>query len=187
MKKLFKRNQIIITALAIMIAVAGYLNYAQDNIVPGSSEVTTKSTTQAAKKAEATTKEAEPGEAVYTGVDIASYIADSKLTREQSRAKSKETLMEIVNSTSVSEEQRQQAVNKMIKLADMSDAEIEAENLLMAQGYENVVVNVSEENVNVIMDMSNVDDGKRAQIEDALKRATGYSTDKIIITPISEN
>ena len=28
MKKLFRRNQIIITTLAIMIAAAGYLNYA---------------------------------------------------------------------------------------------------------------------------------------------------------------
>ena len=29
MKKLFRRNQIIITTLAIMIAAAGYLNYAE--------------------------------------------------------------------------------------------------------------------------------------------------------------
>ena len=27
MKKIFKKNQVIITALAIMIAVAGYINY----------------------------------------------------------------------------------------------------------------------------------------------------------------
>lgn len=33
MKKLFKRNQVIITALAIMIAVAGYLNFTDDKEV----------------------------------------------------------------------------------------------------------------------------------------------------------
>ena len=33
MKKLFKRNQVIITALAIMIAVAGYLNFTSDKQV----------------------------------------------------------------------------------------------------------------------------------------------------------
>jgi len=32
MKKLFRRNQIIVTALAVMIAIAGYLNYADSNI-----------------------------------------------------------------------------------------------------------------------------------------------------------
>ncbi len=30
MKAIFKKNQIIITALAIMIAVVGYLNFAKD-------------------------------------------------------------------------------------------------------------------------------------------------------------
>lgn len=33
MKKMFKKNQVIITALAIMIAVAGYLNFSSDNQV----------------------------------------------------------------------------------------------------------------------------------------------------------
>lgn len=33
MKKMFKKNQVIITALAIMIAVAGYLNFSGDNQV----------------------------------------------------------------------------------------------------------------------------------------------------------
>lgn len=33
MKKIFKKNQVIITALAIMIAVAGYLNFSNDNPV----------------------------------------------------------------------------------------------------------------------------------------------------------
>ena len=33
MKKMFKKNQVIITALAIMIAVAGYLNFTSDKQV----------------------------------------------------------------------------------------------------------------------------------------------------------
>ena len=32
MKKIFKKNQIIITALALMIAVAGYLSFTNDSI-----------------------------------------------------------------------------------------------------------------------------------------------------------
>ena len=34
MKRLFRRNQIIITTLAVMIAAAGYLNYAGNAILP---------------------------------------------------------------------------------------------------------------------------------------------------------
>ena len=35
MKRVFRRNQIIITTLAIMIAAAGYLNYAGKSDLPG--------------------------------------------------------------------------------------------------------------------------------------------------------
>ncbi len=42
MKKIFKKNQIIITALAIMIMVAGYLNYMGDADYDGTKEASTK-------------------------------------------------------------------------------------------------------------------------------------------------
>lgn len=43
MKKMFKKNQVIITALAIMIAVAGYLNFSSDNPVLNTSVENMKS------------------------------------------------------------------------------------------------------------------------------------------------
>ena len=42
MRKIFKKNQIIITALAIMIMVAGYLNYMGDADYDGTEEVSTQ-------------------------------------------------------------------------------------------------------------------------------------------------
>ena len=39
MKKLFRRNQVIITALAVMIAAAGYLNYAGKQELAAGSQV----------------------------------------------------------------------------------------------------------------------------------------------------
>ena len=39
MKRLFRRNQIIITTLAIMIAAAGYLNYAGNQELDGGNRV----------------------------------------------------------------------------------------------------------------------------------------------------
>lgn len=206
MKKLFKRNQIIITALAIMIAAAGYLNYAQKNIVTkqldsagatvdskedpkesGTEEEKKEGDTQEKSETDKNVSSTQPGEAVYTATGNVSYIAQVKLTREQTRAKSKESLMEVVNSSTVTEEQRQQAVDKMLKLTEMAEKEAEAEALLNAQGYSTVVVNVSEDSVDVIMDMNGIDDAARARIEDSIKRATEYSADKIIITPLEEN
>lgn len=43
MKKIFKKNQVIITALAVMIAVAGYLNFSDTDFGFGSEEASTDS------------------------------------------------------------------------------------------------------------------------------------------------
>ena len=184
MKKIMKKNQIIITSLAIMIAAAGYLNYAEDSIGNNKKSDTPVNNTETSSVSESEDESAEPGEAVYTNVGVSSYISQAKLTREQNRAKSKASLLEIVNNTALSEDQKQEAVDKMVKLTDLSDMEAEAESLLSAKGYENVVVNVSEDSVDVIMDMTDIDDSDRAQIEDVIKRVTEYGADKIVITPV---
>ena len=41
MKKIFKKNQVIITSLAILIAVAGYLNFADVDLGIGDKEAST--------------------------------------------------------------------------------------------------------------------------------------------------
>lgn len=186
MKKMMKKNQIIITSLAIMIAAAGYLNFADENIKNNKKTNTAMNNIETSKKTEKEeeSETAEPGEAVYTNVGVSSYISNAKLTREQNRARSKESLLEIVNNESLSEDQKQEAVDKMVKLTDLSEMEAEAESLLSAKGYENVVVNVSEDSVDVIMDMTNIEDADRAQIEDVIKRVTEYGADKIVITPV---
>ena len=57
-----------------------------------------------------------PGEAVLTsGMSVADYIAGVQLSREQIRAKNKETLMSLINSTSIDEAAKQQAIQDMIR------------------------------------------------------------------------
>lgn len=185
MKKIMKKNQIIITSLAIMIAAAGYLNFAEENINNKEKGTPVNNTEESvSSEEESEKKSAEPGEAVYTNVGVSSYISNAKLTREQNRAKSKAALMEIVNNTALTEEQKKDAVDKMVRLTDLSEMEAEAESLLSAKGYDNVVVNVSEDSVDVVMDMKDIDDSERAQIEDVIKRVTEYGADKIVITPV---
>jgi stage III sporulation protein AH len=48
-----------------------------------------------------------------------------------------------------------------------------------------VVVTISDEQADVIISDTEVDDAKRAQIEDVIKRKAGVSVDKITITPTS--
>ena len=126
------------------------------------------------------------GEAVLTSATTnVGFIAEAKLSREQVRAKNKEALLEIINNTSISDNQKQAAIDAMIKMTDIAEREAAAETLLESKGFEDVVVSITDDTADVVVNMSEITDAKRAQIEDVMKRKTGVSAENIVITPIS--
>ena len=269
MKRLFPRNQIISTTLAVMIAAAGYLNYAGkkeladsnqvyeagamdisdedilaenqavlnsqnggqlleipslDDPDDGSGQVAQNGadgqlaaqngadgeqlaqagadgeqlaqggadgqTTapdgnggQQAADADAQTGLENPGEAVLTsGMSVSDYIANVQLNREQIRAKNKETLMGLIDSTTIDDAAKQQAIQDMIDLTEVSEKENAAETLLMAKGFSDPVVSITKDKVDVVINAASITDPQRAQIEDIVKRKAEVAADQIIIT-----
>jgi stage III sporulation protein AH len=73
----------------------------------------------------------------------------------------------------------------MVEMTDIAQKEADAEMLLEAKGFTNVVVSISDDMCDVVLDMGDVTDAKRAQVEDIVKRKTGIAAENIIITPIS--
>lgn len=251
-RKLFRRNQIIITTLAVMIAAAGYLNYAGKRDLEAGSRLSQAGSLELSEEdlmaenlaaqsetvsdilsldndpaegevaeagpedtslalgdngtdGEASTQEGElsgnstdtgntgesadpagyenPGEAVLTsGMSVADYIAGVQLSREQIRAKNKETLMSLINSTNIDEAVKQQAIQDMIRITEISEKENAAETLLMAKGFADPVVSITDDKVDVVIHASSITDPQRAQIEDIVKRKAEVGADQIIIT-----
>ena len=251
-RKLFRRNQIIITTLAVMIAAAGYLNYAGKRDLEAGSRLSQAESLELSEEdlmaenlaaqsetvsdilsldndpaegevaeagpedtsltlgdngagGEASTQEGElsenstdtgntgesadpagyenPGEAVLTsGMSVADYIAGVQLSREQIRAKNKETLMSLINSTNIDEAAKQQAIQDMIRITEISEKENAAETLLMAKGFADPVVSITDDKVDVVIHASSITDPQRAQIEDIVKRKAEVGADQIIIT-----
>ncbi len=63
-----------------------------------------------------------PGEAVLTsGLTVSDYIAGVQLNREQIRARNKETLNSIINSTNIDEAAKQEAIQNMIALTAVAE------------------------------------------------------------------
>lgn len=243
MKGKLKKNQIVITTLALMIAIAGYLDFAgteigkdvsltegivndeteavetadiaadismedmyaekeetemgEAEVIGDSSEEAEEETAQVSASEDIesydfdlTSNEAEegtPGEAVLTNSGVASaadIISEAKLTREQVRSKNKEALLEVINNTNITDTQKQAAIDNMISLTNIAEKEAAAEMLLDAKGYTDAVVSITEDSVDVVVNMAEVDEAGRAQIEDIVKRKTGVSAEKIVITPI---
>jgi len=197
-----RKNQVVIATLAVLIAIAGYISYDKKGIdlKPNSQEananeekddanawdklVWNEENTEIASDEE---QELNPGESVLTGniINVKDYAVAVKLNREQIRATNKASLMEIVNNEALSEEAKKDAVNKLVELTDVAEKEANAEMLLEAKGFTNVVVSINENSCDVVLDMGEVTDAKRAQVEDIVKRKTGVTADKIVITPLN--
>ena len=72
-----------------------------------------------------------------------------------------------------------------LEAMDIAEKEANAEMLLEAKGFTNVVVSINENSCDVVLDMGEITDAKRAQVEDIVKRKTGVKADKIVITPLN--
>ena len=53
------------------------------------------------------------------------------------------------------------------------------------KGFTDVVVSITEDSCDVVLNMGEVTDAKRAQVEDIVKRKTNITAENIVITPIS--
>ena len=202
MKRIFKKNQLVIAALAIMIAAAGYLNYSgrifgdgsdvlettndlasQELLDISEEDIASASGDIESQDSEAGTVEGTPGEAVLTSGNA--VVADAKVTREQVRAKNKETLLEIIDNDSLSDEQKQDAVDQMVFMTEIAEMEAAAETLLSSKGFSETVVSISDDMVDVVVNAAELDDASRAQIEDIVARKTQIAPENIVITPIN--
>lgn len=103
------------------------------------------------------------------------------------RSQSKADLQAILNNTEVGDDQKQEAVNTMVQMTEIAEKEAAAEMLLEAKGFENAVVNLTGETADVVVPEADLEDSRRAQIEDIVKRKTGIAPENIVITPLNES
>ena len=183
MKKIVKKNQLIITTLAVIIAVAGYVNYTGQYITTTKDKAKTVSNT--AKNASQSQDDiTDVGEAVLTNAQVGNYVAKAKLEREQTHSKAKDTLEEIIKDKTVKDSVKQDAVDKLATLAEQMEMETATENLLGAKGFLNSIVTIQNGNVDVLVNLKDVSKVERSQIEDIVTRKTGCKLENVVITSI---
>ena len=116
--------------------------------------------------------------------DAQAVAAQAKVTREQVRAKNKETLQSIIDSDSLSDAQKQDAVAQMVAMTEIAEKETAAETMLASKGFLDSVVSISEDSADVVVNASELTEANRAQIEDIVTRKTGVAAQNIVITPV---
>ena len=198
MKRGLKKNQVMIAALAVMIAAAGYLNYTgrlfgteKDDTTQTSADLTNQELLDTATGSEDilsndSETEGTPGEAVLTNTTAETTVAQAKVSREQVMAQSKETLQSIIDNKNLSDEQKQDAVDQMVALTKRAELEADIESLMAAKGFSEAVVSIGDDSVDVVVKAEELTDANRAKIEEILTRKTEVSPEGIVITPIHE-
>ena len=112
-------------------------------------------------------------------------VAEAKVTREQVRAKNRETLQQIIDNKELSDKQKKDAVSQMVKMTELSEKEAAAETLLASKGFNDAVVSIGDESADVVVNAAELTEANRAQITDIVTRKTGVTAENVVINPIS--
>ena len=197
-----KRNQVVVTALAVMIAAAGYLNFQESRGSAGEQtalQLTEEGDVTALVDYAAlpddmetdpiTGETAGDGAAVFVSAntsDSSSYFAEAKLDREQSRAKQKDILNDMLENKNISQEQKEKCAESMMELQQRIEKETAAEAMIESKGFKEAYVRMDDDTVDVVVDKDKLTDAEVAQIEDIVKRKTGMETSKIRISTLQK-
>ena len=114
--------------------------------------------------------EQEEGEKIVETVQEDTYITTSKLERENIYSQMLETYQEIYNNTNSSSEQKEVAIQEIAKINKTRNAIMIAENLVIAKGFEDIVIFANSNSVSVIIKAEKLEPEQIAQIQNIVSR-----------------
>lgn len=139
MKKIKKRGAVY-GVIALLLCVAVYLNW---SYVGAPDELLVAEQTDP--------DSAETGADASGTAEGEDYFASSRLSREQARDEAVSTLKELSESEQADQTAKDEAAAQISALAEDSVAEANIESMIRAKGYEDAVVMIGDESVNVVV------------------------------------
>ncbi|GFI61728.1 hypothetical protein IMSAG049_00891 [Clostridiales bacterium] len=207
-----KRNQVVVTALAIMIAVAGYLNFTESKtsgdidsvnlndensytaLLNEDGTITTLADDDEGDGLEFALGEGDDqaqyddtGAAIYVSTTPDTYFVQAKLDREQARASQKDMLTEMINNTNVDDTKKQQCADNLLEIQQRIEKETAAEAMIESKGFSEVYVRIDDETVDVVVNKSELSETELAQVMDIVTRKTGMKENQVRISPLKSS
>ena len=210
--KLFKKNQVIIYVIALMLVAAGYLNYTANgntnSIIPtsgteeeldqmanigdaqlvSSNDIVneavnnTTNNTENAKTENTSSNTVAASSTTTKTTNNSDYFKTSKLERDTMYSQMIETYEKVLNSDNSLETQKQSATDEIKKINDTKNSIMICENLIQTKGFENSVVFVNGESVSVIIEASELSKEQVAQIQNIISREMNAKAENIHIS-----
>lgn len=199
-KKIMKKNQVVILALALMLMTAGYLNYTNnhenENLLLaglGDAQLVSANAIDSNNIIENLQTESMPivanqentnqvTQETSTNATNDDYFTRSKLERETMYSQMLETYTGILENEKISSEQKDIAENEIKNINDTKNAIMVVENLLGTKGFENVIVFVNNPSINVVIKTEELTTEQVAQVQNIVQRELKTDIENIHIT-----
>ncbi len=182
----FKRKQIVVLALALMIVIAGYLQYSY-NRSSFASRDENKGRLGEGVYVDSGDLDEEPVDGEIAGTDDdddkggvpasntgGNYFAQAKLDREITRSRNSDSYKQITEDVNVSEEVRTEAYDRMMLIIGNTEKEMRLENLIREKGFSDVMAMFGDDgSIDIIVEAKSLTQSDVAQITDLAIRHAG--------------
>ena len=209
MKKILKKNQVIVYVIALMLVTAGYLNYTSstakevssqtemeiadtgDATLVSSNDVKVENNVETKAEENMTNNSTNTSNitnnqtnsiSTETSATASEYFTKSKLERDTMYSQMIESYNNILNSSNSTETQKQSATEEIKKINDTKNSIMICENLIMTKGFENVVIFVNGDSISVVVKDDNLNTEKVAQIQNIISRELKAKVENIHIS-----
>ena len=200
--RILKRNQFIVVVLALMLITAGYLNFISRNegntqtagIIEetalaeiGDAALVSSNAVQSENTNEEmieNTVEAEDNVSIETMQNTIEndYFDSSRLEREKMYSQMLESYQTILESSEISDAQKEVSQTEINKINNTKNAIMIAENLLKTKDIEDIILLVNDKSINVVVKTDKLSQDKVAQIQNIVSREMNAEIDNIHIT-----
>ncbi len=172
MMMVFKKKQLIVAVLAVLVGVAGYLNISREKTL-----TTEKDTVE--------TGSDYLGQAQLVESESVDFFSQARIDREAGRSKSIETFNSIISNEDADPETRETAQQGVLALAQNTETETAIENLIRAKGFEDAVCYINNGMANVVVKAQAIDSSDAAKISEIVSEQSGIETEKIKIVELN--
>lgn len=117
------------------------------------------------------------------GIVTPTFFASYREDREATRAEEILYLDSILASNTADEETIANAQDKKLAICDVMETELILEGLIKSRGFEDCVVTISTENVNIVVKHEELSLEEAAQIYDIVIAETTFTAPNIVIVP----
>lgn len=129
-----------------------------------------------------TTEQNNTNTTISTNADTQNYFTSSKLEREKMYSQMIQSYQKILESTSITAEQKAISQQEVTKINDTKNAIMIAENLLSTKGFTNSVIFVNDASVSIVVEAQTLTTEQIAQIQNIISRELKAEIENIHIS-----